>query len=190
MPLVMMCNFLTRSNTKKVETKLRKSIKWALGLKMNTPNDMLYKIIKLDFQEWSDIEAERALIRWKARLQNEEMEELPKYELKCYTELLPKEAALFINLQNAFCKQCKKIFSRDHYLAHGVQLPTIEEMIDLIKFKIRGTEIAFAIKTNLEEKQRLSALVIGGYTHDMQKELARKMLLENESRGCIEKKRK
>ena len=172
LPLVMMSNFLCLTNQKIIETKLRKSVKWALGLSMTTPNETVGQLISIDCKEWGNIESERAQKRWESRLERESAPTLSKYVAKCRTRCLPKEFAQFVNLQNVYCKECRHVFNREHYAIHGVQIPTTDELISEIWKDIKG-EIKARGETRMKRNEKLerASTRINDYVREMKKVL-------------------
>ena len=122
-PLALLSSFLCESSLGLIEARLRKSIKWFLGLSRNTPNQVISTLVKVDFKEWARLEVERARMKWKARRNREEVGNLPKYEVHCGGKWMPKELARFINLQNVFCRSCRVKLSSEHYMNHGINVP-------------------------------------------------------------------
>ena len=115
---------------KLIETRLKKSIKWFLGLSRNTPDELVSTLVKVDFRQWAHIEAERARIKWENR---KEVDVLPKYVIEWNVKWLPKELAKFINLQNVFCRTCSSRLSSAHYLKHGVWVPDLKNLLKEIE---------------------------------------------------------
>jgi hypothetical protein len=137
LPLAMISNFLSNTNKKRMNTKLKKSLKWFLGVSPTTPDDTIAEIVKIDLEEWAKIEQERARLKWKSRMMRKELPNLPKYRIESNLEILPKEFVQYINLQNAFCKQCKHRFNKAHFKAHGLDIPTTKELNNSMRMAVR-----------------------------------------------------
>ena len=87
-------------------------------------------LVDVDFEEWARIEAERAQIKWEARVCREAVGKLPRFQVQCDFKWLPKELIKFINLQNVFCRVCRAKLSPEHYAKHGVSVPDVETLLE------------------------------------------------------------
>ena len=79
LPLALLKNFLCKSTAEEIKRKLQKSLKWFLGLARNTPDEVVFSLVKLDFDKWAIIEAKRAELKWEARVNRREVKNLPRY---------------------------------------------------------------------------------------------------------------
>jgi len=131
-PIALFSQFLCNSSRTTLERKLKKSLKWFLGIGKTTPDDLLFSLVDIDFQEWARIENVRAEMKWESRLSKREVSNLPKYQLKVNFKWLSKEFATYINAQNSLCRKCdvKRILRSSHLLEHGVPVP---EPLTLVK---------------------------------------------------------
>jgi len=104
-PIALLGNFLCESSRLGLERKLKKSLKWFMGLTKTVPDVVLYSLINVDFKQWAIAEEEKARKKWESRLFKKDKEAVNNYEIKCAVKFLPKEVANFINLQSRFV-QC------------------------------------------------------------------------------------
>jgi len=135
-PIALLSSFLCQTTINSIERKLRKSIKWFLGLSRNTPNETVSALVKVDLREWASVEVSRAKLKWEARVKRSSVGSLPKYRIECKLRRIPKELATFINLQNVFCRECRSVLSAKHYHYHGVTVPDVGSLLVEIGRKI------------------------------------------------------
>jgi len=128
-PLALLGNFLCQTSKKELERKLKKSMKWFMGLVKSVPDDILFSLVSINFDEWARIESERAYLKWQARLSKTWVAHLPKYKVICHVKYLPREVAQFVNLQCALCPKCKTILTPLHYNMHMVNVPNVSVLL-------------------------------------------------------------
>lgn len=104
-------------------------MKWFMGLVKSVPDDILFSLVSINFDEWARIESERAYLKWQARLSKTWVAHLPKYKVICHVKYLPKEVAQFVNLQCALCPKCKTILTPLHYNMHMVNVPNVSVLL-------------------------------------------------------------
>jgi len=116
------------SSKEELGRRLKKTIKWFMGLTKTVSDDVLFYLVDVDFSEWGRVEEARARKRWEARVERNPVGFLEKFKIKCKVRYLPKEVAHFINLQCAVCKRCGTRLSADHYRVHGVGVPSVQDL--------------------------------------------------------------
>ena len=123
----------TKSN---YERKIKKSLKWFLGLCKTTPDTMLFSLVNVNVRDRGNFEENRARSKWCKRMQVENIIEPIEYSIQCNVRLLPKEVAQFINLQCSLCERCNTIFDTVHFREHGVWVPDVKELLEELNEKI------------------------------------------------------
>ena len=166
LPLAMLCNTLCNSLVDEIERKLKKSLKWFLGLMKNTPDYVLFSLVKVDLRKWAESEIETARAKWDSRQKGKETPEITKYKIECGFKWLPKEVAHFINLQNLICRECKQILSSRHYKSHDIDVPTVQDLIsELTELIASGDQEGKIIKR--EEALRKGAILVQAHITKM-----------------------
>ena len=84
------------------------------------------------------------------------------------------EVATFINLQSAYCEQCKARLNADHYRSHNIHVPALEDLINEIQNTILKEEQKESAKLSREHAINLSAKLVDKYLNQM-KTLVRKV---------------
>jgi len=146
-PLAMLGNSLCESARLKIERKMKKSLKMFMGLVKTVPDEILFSLVKVDFNEWAQNEEDKARAKWEARLWRQDVGSVPKYAVKCTVKYLPKEVSEFINLQCAFCEECHCIMRSEHCEAHGVLVPSVLDLLEELR-KRAGIEVSKSGGTN------------------------------------------
>jgi hypothetical protein len=167
LPLAMLSNYLCESAKVLMERKLKKSIKWFLGLTSKTPDDVVFTLVKVNFKEWARVEGERARLKWEARISYEDVSSLPEYKVTCGVKWMPREVAHFINLQNSYCKQCGYIMNARHYQKHGVEVCTVPQLLEELERRIKSEEDRVGKKLLREEVLDISAEYVRSYIEKM-----------------------
>ena len=153
-PLAMLGNFMCESMRLDIERKLKKCLKMFIGLKKTVPDDVLFYMVKVNFNEWAKNEKEKAELKWKARMERKEVGELPKYVIKCLVKFLPKEIAELVNLQRAYCGECQTIMNSAHYALHGVQVPNVFDLLGMLERKIEDM-----VEVNEENDKKRESII-------------------------------
>ena len=165
-PIALLSNYVCNSVKNMFMIKLKKSLKWFLGLAKTVPDHVVFSLVDVNFDEWARVEEARAKSRWVARVERREVGSLEKYSLKFAVRLMPKEVALFINLQCVLCKVCGYRLSSSHYRLHGIQVPDTSELCNELRRLIANIE-----RSGLKCDRRTLLIVIGSrvreYTNRM-----------------------
>ena len=172
-PLALLSNFLCQTSKEQMARKLKKTIKWFLGLNKNTPDEIVFHLVDVDLEKWAEVERTRAKKKWEARVNFQDVGTLPKYLINVNNKWLPKEIAEFINLQCAFCKECNTILTAYHYQKHNVPVLSLFELLEECNRNIEETQNSLKRTLKRNEVLAINKTMISQYINEMKSFLNR-----------------
>ncbi len=176
-PLALFSAYLSESRKLMLERKLKKSLKWFLGLTKNTPDEVLFYIVNIDFDKWGKYIRDKARAKWKGRINNEESDFHDKFIISTNSKWLPREVSQFVNLQNAVCTECNYILNAEHYQKHGISVPRIFELLEEVNRNVDEERIKSGRELKREEGIRLATSIINVYITKMKRFLDKQSLI-------------